>query len=138
MDDASPPPSLKEIYDPPLITRVRGNREVLTKAGIVMVGTRHPTPTVPAWPSGWHAIWPPKAWSLLLLVMSGLARCVDTASHRGAISAKGKAVAVLGTGVDVIYPQENSPLSEQILALGSALISDSPGNICPCAELSHR
>jgi DNA processing protein len=44
--------------------------------------------------------------------MSGLARGVETASHRGAISAQGKTVAVFGTGVDVIYPQENSPLSE--------------------------
>jgi DNA processing protein len=132
MDDASPPPSPKEIYDPPLITRVRGNPEVLTKPGIAMVGTRHPTPTVLSWSSGWHAIWPPKDWSLLLLVMSGLARGVDTASHRGAISAKGKTVAVLGTGVDVIYPPENSPLSEQILALGSALISEVPrGTFAP-------
>ena len=40
--------------------------EVLTKPGIAMVGTRHPTPTVLAWPSGWHAIWPPKDWSLLV------------------------------------------------------------------------
>jgi DNA processing protein len=132
MDDASPPPSPKEIYDPPLIRRVRGNPEVLTKPGIAMVGTRHPTPTVLAWPSGWHAIWPPKDWSLLLLVMSGLARGVDTASHRGAISAKGKTVAVLGTGFDVIYPPENSPLSEQILAPGSALISEFPrGTFAP-------
>jgi DNA processing protein len=44
MDDPSYPPRLKEIYDPPLILRVRGNPEVLTKPGIAMVGTRHPTP----------------------------------------------------------------------------------------------
>jgi DNA recombination-mediator protein A len=124
MDDASPPPCLKEIYDSPLITRVRGNPEVLTKPGIAMVGTRHPTPTVLAWPSGWPAIWRPRDWSLLILVMSGLARGVETASHRRAISAKGKTVAVFGTGVDVIYLSEDSPLSEQILALGSALISE--------------
>ena len=55
-----------------------------------------------------------------------MARGVDTASHRGAISAKGKTVAVFGTGVDVIYPKENSRLSEQILALGGALISEFP------------
>ena len=50
----------------------------------------------------------PKDWSLLILVLviSGLARAVDTASHRGAISAKGKTVAVFGTGVDVIYRHE--------------------------------
>jgi DNA processing protein len=53
-----------------------------------------------------------------------MARGVDTASHRGAIAAKGKTLAVFGTGVDVIYPKENSRLSEQILALGGALISE--------------
>jgi DNA processing protein len=51
---------------------------------------------------------------------------VDTAGHRGAIAAKGKTVAVFGTGIDVIYPKENSRLSEQILALGGALISEFP------------
>jgi len=48
------------------------------------------------------------------------------ASHRGAISAKGKTVAVFGTGVDVIYPKENSRTSEQTVALGGALISEFP------------
>jgi DNA processing protein len=51
---------------------------------------------------------------------------VGTASHRGAISAKGKTIAVFGTCVDVIYRQENSRLAEQILALGGALISEFP------------
>jgi DNA processing protein len=55
-----------------------------------------------------------------------MARGVDTASHRGAISAKGETLAVFGTGVDVIYPKENSRLSEQILSLGGALISEFP------------
>jgi DNA processing protein len=61
-----------------------------------------------------------------LIIISGMARGVDTASHRGAISAKGKTIAVLGTGVDVIYPKENSRLSEQIVALGGAIISEFP------------
>src|ERR1700677_5408802 len=61
-----------------------------------------------------------------LVIISGMARGVDTASHRGAISAKGKTIAVFGTGADVIYPKENSRLSEQILALGGALISEFP------------
>jgi DNA processing protein len=61
-----------------------------------------------------------------LVSISGMARGVDSASHRGAISAKGKTVAVFGTGVDVIYPQEDSRLSEQILAHGGALISEFP------------
>jgi DNA processing protein len=60
------------------------------------------------------------------VIISGMARGVDTASHRGAIAARGKTVAVFGTGVDVIYPKENSRLSEQILAFGGALISQFP------------
>jgi DNA processing protein len=121
MDDLSYPPRLKEIYDPPPILRVRGNAEVLTKPGIAMVGTRHPTP----YGSGMAER---LACDLAAqgLVISGMARGVDTASHRGAISAKGKTIAVFGTGVDVIYPKENSRLSEQILALGGALISEFP------------
>jgi predicted Rossmann fold nucleotide-binding protein DprA/Smf involved in DNA uptake len=61
-----------------------------------------------------------------LTIISGMARGIDTAGHRGAIAAKGKTVAVFGTGIDVIYPKENSRLSEQILALGGALISEFP------------
>src|SRR5437660_3257450 len=61
-----------------------------------------------------------------LVIISGMARGVDTAGHRGAIAAKGKTVAVFGTGIDVIYPKENSRLSEQILALGGTLISEFP------------
>src|SRR5947208_7679901 len=87
-----------------------------------MVGTRHPTP----YGSG---IAERLACDLAvqgLVIVSGMARAVDTASHRGAISAKGKTIAVCGTGVDVTYPKENSRLAEQILALGGALISEFP------------
>ncbi len=122
IDDPFYPPRLKEIYDPPLILRVRGNLEALTKPGIAMVGTRHPTP----YGSGMAERLATDLAAQGLVIISGMARGVDTASHRGAISAKGKTVAVFGTGVDVIYPKENSRLSEQILALGGALISEFP------------
>jgi DNA processing protein len=122
MDDPCYPPRLKEIYDPPLILRVRGNPEALTSPGIAMVGTRHPTP----YGSGMAERLACDLAAQGLVIISGMARGVDTASHRGAISAKGKTVAVFGTGVDVIYPKENSRLSEQILALGGALISEFP------------
>lgn len=59
-----------------------------------------------------------------LVIFSGLARGVDTASHRGVIQAKGRTVAVMGTGVDEIYPRENKRLAEQILSLGGALVSE--------------
>lgn len=55
-----------------------------------------------------------------------MARGVDTAGHRGAVAAKGKTVAVFGTGVDVIYPKENQRLADQVLACGGALISEFP------------
>jgi DNA processing protein len=122
LEDSAYPLRLKEIYDPPLILRVRGNPEVLTKAGIAMVGTRHPTP----YGSGMAERLACDLAAQGLVIISGMARGIDTASHRGAISAKGKTVAVFGTGVDVIYPKENSRLSEQILALGGALISEFP------------
>jgi DNA processing protein len=122
VEDAFYPPRLKEIYDPPLVLYVRGDAEILIKPGIAMVGTRHPTP----YGSGMAERLSCDLASQGLVIISGMARGVDTASHRGAITAKGKTVAVFGTGVDVIYPKENSRLSEQILALGGALISEFP------------
>jgi DNA processing protein len=122
MDDALYPLRLKEIYDPPIVLYVRGNADVLTKPGIAVVGTRHPTP----YGSGMAERLSCDLAAQGLVIISGMARGVDTASHRGAISAKGKTVAVFGTSVDVIYPKENSRLSEQILALGGALVSEFP------------
>ena len=119
-EDLCYPPRLKEIYDPPLVLYVRGNPELLRQPGIAMVGTRHPTP----YGSGMAERLACDLAAQGLVIISGMARGVDTASHRGAITAKGKTVAVFGTGVDVIYPKENSRLSEQILALGGALISE--------------
>jgi DNA processing protein len=120
LEDPCYPSRLKEIYDPPLVLYVRGNPEVLTQPGIAVVGTRHPTP----YGSGMAERLACDLATQGLVIISGMARGVDTASHRGAISARGKTIAVFGTGVDVIYPKENSRLSEQILALGGALISE--------------
>jgi DNA processing protein len=122
MEDPSYPPRLKEIYDPPLILSVRGNAELLAKPGIAMVGTRHPTP----YGTGMAERLACDLAAQGLVIISGMARGVDTACHRGAISAKGKTLAVFGTGVDVIYPKENSRLADQILALGGAIISEFP------------
>jgi len=121
-EDRCYPVRLKEIYDPPLVLYVRGNAEVLLQPGIAMVGTRHPTP----YGSGMAERLACDLTAQGLVIISGMARGVDTASHRGAISAKGKTIAVFGTGVDVIYPKENSRLAEQILALGGAIISEFP------------
>src|SRR5580693_2423539 len=125
--DAAYPPRLKEIYDPPAIVYVRGDVEILTQPGIAVVGTRHPTP----YGSGMAERLACDLAAQGLVIISGMARGVDTASHRGAFSAKGKTLAVLGTGVDVIYPKENSRLSEQIVALGGAIISEFPLGTSP-------
>ena len=122
LDDFAYPPRLKEIYDPPLVLYVRGDSEVLRKPGIAVVGTRHPTP----YGSGMAERLSCDLAAQGLVIISGMARGVDSAAHRGAISVKGKTVAVFGTGVDVIYPKENSRLSEQILGLNGALISEFP------------
>jgi DNA processing protein len=120
LDDASYPPRLKEIYDPPLALYVRGAIEVLSQPGIAVIGTRHPTP----YGTGMSERLACDLARQGLVIFSGMARGVDTAGHRGAIAAKGKTVAVFGTGVDVPYPKENSRLAEQILALGGAIISE--------------
>ncbi len=122
IEDPAYPRQFREIYDPPLVLYVRGNVEALCKPGIAVVGTRHASP----YGSGMAERLSCDLSTQGLVIISGMDRGIDTASHRGAISANGTTVAVFGTGVDVIYPKENSRLSEQILSLGGALVSEFP------------
>lgn len=122
LDDAAYPLRLRQIYDPPLVLYVRGNIKALSRPGIAMVGTRHPTP----YGIGMAERLACDLACRSVVIQSGLARGVDTAAHRGAISAKGNTIGVFGTGVDVVYPKENSRLADQILSLGGALISEFP------------
>ena len=122
LDDAEYPPRLKEIYDPPVVIFVRGDVSVLSKPGIAVVGTRHPTP----YGSGMAERLSIDLAAHGLVIISGMARGIDTAAHRGALAAKGKTIAVFGTGIDVPYPKENTRLAEQIFASGGALISEFP------------
>jgi DNA processing protein len=121
-DDPDWPSRLGEIYDPPLVLFVRGNAEALARPGIAVVGTRHPTP----YGIGMAERLGCDLASRGLAIFSGMARGVDTAGHRGAIKAKGKTVAVFGTGVDVIYPRENKKIADSILECGGALVSEFP------------
>lgn len=122
LEDPAFPTQLKQIYDPPLVLYVRGNDAVISQPGIAVIGTRHPTP----YGSGMAERLACDLAARGLVIFSGMARGVDTAGHRGALAAKGKTVAVFGTGVDVVYPKENSRLLDQILALGGAAISEFP------------
>jgi len=130
LSDPEYPSRLKEIYDPPVVLFVKGSVEVLAQPGIAMVGTRHPTP----YGSGMAERLATDLAARGLVIISGLARGVDTASHRGAVAAKGKTVAVFGTGIDVVYPRENTRLAEQILALGGALITEFPVGTSPTPQ----
>jgi DNA processing protein len=130
LSDPEYPSRLKEIYDPPVILFVKGSVEVLAQPGIAMVGTRHPTP----YGGGMAERLSIDLAARGLVIISGLARGIDTASHRGAIAAKGKTVAVLGTGIDVMYPKENTRLTEQIIALGGALITEFPVGTSPAPQ----
>ena len=121
-DDPAYPAQLKQIYDPPLVLYVLGNAAAVSLPGIALVGTRHPTPYGMAMAERLACDLAARG----LVIFSGLARGVDTAGHRGAIAAKGKTVAVFGTGIDIIYPKENTRLAEQILSFGGALVSEFP------------
>ena len=130
LDDAAYPQQLKQIYDPPPVLYVRGEVSTISQPGIALVGTRHPTP----YGSGMAERLACDLAAHGLVIISGMARGVDTAGHRGAIAGKGKTVAVFGTGIDVIYPKENTRLSEQILALGGALMSEFPIGTFPAPQ----
>ena len=122
LDEPAYPAQLKQIYDPPLVLYVRGSVEVISQAGIALVGARHPTP----YGLGMAERLACDLAARGLVIFSGLARGVDAAGHRGAIAAKGKTVAVFGTGVDVVYPKESSRIVDQMLGLGGAVISEFP------------
>jgi len=123
------PPLLKQIADPPLLLYVRGDVRVLSEHALAMVGTRRPT----AYGSAVARRLARELAERRLVIVSGLARGIDSACHRGALDAKGKTVAVLGSGLDVIYPRENKGLAEQAAECG-ALISEFPLGTAPMPE----
>ena len=120
-EDRQWPARLNEIYDPPLVLYVRGSVESVGCAGIAIVGTRHPTP----YGIGMAERLACDLAARGLIIVSGLARGVDAAAHRGALKG-GRTVAVFGTGVDEIYPKENKKIADSILASGGALVSEFP------------
>ncbi len=118
--DEAYPERLKEIFDPPALLWVRGDVQLLSRPSIAVVGTRHPTP----YGLGMAEMLSRDLARRGLIILSGMARGVDTAAHKGAIVAKAPTVAIWGTGIDVIYPKENKALAEQILAGGGAIVSE--------------
>ena len=123
------PQNLLQIYDPPVLLYVRGDPQVLNLPSISIVGTRKPTlyGTQMAQRLGRELA------ARGVVVVSGLARGIDAIGHQGAMEAQGRAIGVLGTGIDVCYPKENKKLYEKVLERG-AIISEFPLRTHPAPE----
>jgi len=122
-DDAEYPPSLREIYDPPVVLYVKGSLTAADKNSVAIVGSRQTTHygIETARKLGYQLAYTG------VTVVSGGARGIDTAAHQGALSAKGRTVAILGTAINIVFPPENAELFERIAASG-AVISQWPFN----------
>jgi DNA processing protein len=129
-EDEAYPERLREIYDPPSTLWIRGDVSQLARPGIAVVGTRQPSP----YGAGMAELLSRDLANRRMVILSGMARGVDTAAHKGAIEAGGKTVAVWGTGIDVIYPKENKKLAEQIVATGGTIVSEYPLGTFPAPQ----
>lgn len=123
LDDGSYPYLLREIADPPITLYVRGDWQACLDAPCVaVIGSRR------------CSTYGENAAEMLardlaengICIVSGFARGIDTAAHRGAIRGNGKTIAVLGTGIDNVYPKENAKLVDEILEAGGAIVSQFP------------
>jgi DNA processing protein len=131
LDDGSYPYLLREIADPPITLYVKGNWQACFDAPCIgVIGSRK------------CSTYGENASEMLsrdlaengICVVSGLARGIDTAAHRGALRGQGKTIAVLGTGIDNVYPKENKKLVEEILDSGGAIVSQFPMETPPLKD----
>lgn len=122
-DDEAYPRWLRRTFDPPLVLWVRGSlRAGEGEAAVAIVGSRAATPEGASLAHGLGRDLAAAGVS----VVSGLARGVDSAAHRGALAARGRTVAILGSGLQRVYPAENAPLAEAIASGGGAVVSEFP------------
>lgn len=129
LDDETYPQHLRTLPDRPPVLYVRGNMREADEKCLAIVGTRK------ASRYGWDVA-NQLAQELAqhdVTIVSGLAQGIDAAAHRGALSAGGRTIAVVGTGIDKVYPRENSDLAEEIVASG-AIISEMPLGAAPLGK----
>lgn len=127
--DDSYPTNLKTIFDPPPVLYYRGDLLATDSLSVGIVGARRATPYG-------REVAHKFARDLVrsgITVVSGLARGVDSAAHRGALAGKGRTLAVLGCGLNVVYPPENSRLYDQVAAQG-AVLTEFPLDTAPEAR----
>ncbi len=130
LQDAIYPPLLKEISSAPPLLFIHGCPDILTSPQLAMVGSRNPTPMGKETALNFAGYLTQAG----LTITSGLALGIDGKSHEGAIAGAGKTIAVLGSGIDCIYPKRHGNLAERILAAQGAIISELPTGISPQAE----
>lgn len=121
-DDPDYPELLRQIRKPPPLLYVRGNRDCLNLPQMAIVGSRNPTPGGRDNAFNFARYLAQSGFA----VTSGLALGVDAAAHEGALNAGGKTIAVLGTGIDRVYPARHRQLATSIIANGGALVSEFP------------
>lgn len=127
--DTAYPQLLQEIFDPPLLLYARGDRTLLEAPAVAVVGTRRPTPYGKAMTKRLSADLAVRG----LVIVSGLARGIDSAAHESALAAGGKTLAVLGSGMDVVYPAENQKLFAAVVEKG-LLLSEFPLGSFPAPQ----
>ncbi|MFN7994740.1 MAG: DNA-processing protein DprA [Bryobacteraceae bacterium] len=117
LSDPLYPSILREIFDPPVLLFARGRLDLLHPFHFAVVGTRRPTPYGLAAAERLAA----DLARAGLTIVSGMARGIDSSAHRGALGAGGNTIAVLGCGVDIVYPSENRKLATELAAKGLIL-----------------
>jgi DNA processing protein len=123
LDDGSYPALLREIADPPIALYVKGDWQgCFDRPCVAVIGSR----MCSTYGENASEMLARDLASRGICVVSGLARGVDAAAHRGAIRGGGKTIAVLGTGIDNVYPRENTKLVREILESGGAVVSQFP------------
>ena len=121
------PPQLLELYDPPAVLYLRGRWPAHSCPQVAIVGTRRPSPAAER-----AAVALGRGLARAgIPVVSGLARGIDGASHRGALQLDGSTVAVLGSGIDRIYPPQHALLAARIVEAGGAIVSEYPTGFDP-------
>lgn len=126
--DPEYPALLREIYDPPIVLYARGDLSAFSKPTIAMVGTRNPSVTG----SETARYFARELSCREMTIVSGLALGIDACVHQGCLDAKGQTIAVMATGVDLIYPRRHQKLADGICENG-LLLSEFPLKTSPIA-----
>jgi DNA processing protein len=131
LDDGVYPTLLRETYDPPVVLYVKGAwSECLEGPCVAMVGSRRCS----TYGQNAALMLSRELAQRGVTIISGMARGIDAAAHRGALEGGGKTVAVMGTGLDQFYPRDHSKLALEILKSGGALVTQFPLSTPPVSE----